>query len=395
MWTPSTVFISGPVAWLCCSAMGWTLIQFMPSLYICELLAMPIKVAPVRHVPNEAEREHANNYGYRHRCPSTTDSYKVLQSLMFSSTLMGSMGWRDFSKAGCRVLVTKSTVYGFVVQAFLSINVIRWCLIVSAEDQFNLQLIFKLVIITWALETLSHSIGFFIASINYKRLPEFLFEWDKLRSECVHSTASLKKQTDICTGVVWLLVSLNTTLSGYLMFNSHMQDDTLYPLKPDDEPYKFLVVKIINLVTQTYLIFASTTPSFLLFTVTNSLAWEFNHNTKNIRDLRNNYMADSLESTRKHHQKLCNLIDHADDIFSMQIAARFLGSLVLICLILYIFIHGEDVSIFGRYIQLYWLTTAVFKILIDCISGARLNQAVSMEHIQTPYLKNKLAQSIY
>ena len=125
------------------------------------VLAMPIKVAQVRHVPNEAEREHANNEGYRHRCPSTTESYKVLQSLMFSSTLMGSMGWRDFSKTGYRVLVTKSTVYGFVVQAFLSINVIRWCLIVSAEDQFNVQLIFKLVIITRALETLSHSIGFF------------------------------------------------------------------------------------------------------------------------------------------------------------------------------------------------------------------------------------------
>ena len=231
-----------------CVAKLWYEYQynFMPFLYICELLAMPIKVTPVRHVPNEAEREHANNDGYRYRCPSTTESYKVLQSLMFSSTLVGSMGWRDFSKAGCRALVTKSTVYGFVVQAFLSINVIRWCLIDSAEDQFNIQLIFKLVIITWALETLSHSIGFFVASISYKRLPEFLFEWDKLRSECVHSTASLKKNPDICTGVVWLLVSLNTTLSGYLMLNSHMQDDILYPLKPDDEPYKVLAVKIIK-----------------------------------------------------------------------------------------------------------------------------------------------------
>ena len=193
----------------------------------------------------------------------------------------------------------------------------------------------------------------------------------------------MKKQTDICTVAVWLLVSLNTTPSGYLMFDSHMQDDIMYPLEPDDEPNKILAVKIVNLVTQTYLIFASTTPSFLLFTVTNSLVREFNYSTKNIRDLEKIIWV--TVCLRKHHQKLCNLVDHADDLFSMQIAASFLGSLMLICLILYILIHGEDVSIFGRCIQLYWLTTAVFKILIDCISGARLNKAVSMEHIQTSY----------
>ena len=345
---------------------------------VCELSTMPVNVVPLRSVASEAEAERTNNNEYHHRCPSTTESYKVLQSLMFSFTLMGIMGWRDFSKAGCWVHVTKSTVYGFVVLLFLSGNVIRWCMIVSAEDQFNIQLIYKLIVVTGSLEFLINAIGFFIASLSYNRLPEFLFEWDKLRSGCVKNTTSLKKETDICTGVMWLLTSLNAAFCGYLIFDFQLSDNVLYPVMPDDEPSKVLVVKIINLVVQIYLVFAWIAPSAFLFTVTNILAWEFNHNTEKIRELRNNSISESLESIRKHHQRLCNLVDHADDIFSMQITATFLGSLMLICLILYLIIRGEDISTFVRCIQIYWLTTAVSKILIDCISGARLNQAVSM-----------------
>ena len=364
--------------WSRCLAVEWMLMyDWCQSAAICELLAMPIKVVPVRSVASEAEAEHANNDGYRHRCPSTTESYKIIQSLMFSFTLMWFIGWRDFSKAGFWVHVTKSTVYGFVVLLFLSSDVIRWCLIVHAEDQFNIQLIYKLIAVTGSLETLSHAIGFFIASLSYERLPEFLFEWDNLQN-----TASLKKETNICTGVMWLLACLNAAFCGYLIFNFHLSGDILFPIMPDDEPSKVLVVKIINLVAQIYLLLAWIAPSALLFTITNSLAWEFNHNTGKFRELRNNFISitENLDSIMKHHERLCNLVNHADDIFSMQIAATFLGSLMLICLILYIIIRGEDVSTFVRCIHIYWLTTAVSKILIDCISGARLNQAVSMEH---------------
>ena len=57
----------------------------------------------------------------------------------------------------------------------------------------------------------------------------------------------MKKQTDICTGVVGILASLNTAFNIYLIFYTHKQDITLYPVKIDDEQY--LVIKIINLFT--------------------------------------------------------------------------------------------------------------------------------------------------
>ena len=340
---------------------------------------MPVTVVPVKSktsVPTgEIEPGHDR---YHHRCISTTESFEILRSLMYTFILIGNMGWRDFSKTGWRVHLTKSTVYGVVVIMFLSTTVARWCLAIDNNEAFGVILIFKLIAVTWGLETLSHCIGFFITSLSYKRLPEFLFEWDKLRSQCVQNTKTLKKQTNICTVVVWLLASVNVIFCGYMTFGTHFQDLFLYPLSPEDEPYKILLIKISDVVAQSYLTLAWITPSAFIFTVTNSLAWEFNGTIGKIRELRDMCDTACLERIRKHHQKLCNLVHQADDIFSIQIASTFLGSLMLICLILYIVIHGEGGGIMMRCIQIYWLTTSVCKILIDCISGARLNQAVSI-----------------
>ena len=86
---------------------------------------------------------------------------------------------------------------------------------------------------------------------------------------------------------------------------------------------------------------------------------------------------------RKNHQRLCNLVNHADSILSIQIAASFLGSLTLICLTLYEIILGNDVGIWYRCTDMFLLTIAGLKMLIDCISGARVKQAVSTQHTRT------------
>ena len=339
---------------------------------------MPITVVQPRRVA--CRPEYANNDGYHHRCPSTTESYRILHSLMFTFTLIGNIGWKDFRKTGCLVHLTMSTVYGTVVLIFISTNVIRWCLIFNRDDQFGVPFITKLATVTWGLEAVFHSIGFFIAAMSYTRLPEFLFKWDELRCHCVQSTASLKTQTDICTAVIWLLASLYTAFNIYLIFYTHEPDITLYPLTINDECYQVLVMKIINLVVQTYLILAWIAPSAFLFMVSNILAWEFTYNAAKIRVLQGNATTECLETIRKNHQKLCNLVNHADSILSMQIAASFLGSLTLICLTLYEIILGNDVGIWYRYTDMYLLTITGLKILIDCISGARVKQAVSTQH---------------
>ena len=346
---------------------------------------MPINVVPPRCVASAAEAEHANNDGYFQRCPSTTEPYKILQSLMSTFTFIGNMGWKAFHKTGCWVYLTRSFVYGILVMTFLSTNVLRWCLMFSSDDPFNIKFIIKLIIVTWALEALSHTFGFFFASISFKRLPEFLLEWNRLHVRCVKSTADFKKQTNICTGMIWLLISLNMAFNIYMTFYTHVKDKLLYPLTIDDKQHQVLAMKIINLVAQTYLMLAWIVPSAFLFMVSNILAWQFNCNAAKLQIMQRNSTTDYVERIRKNHQKLCNLVKHADSIFSMHIAMTFLGSLTLICLNLYEMILVDDVGILYRCIQVYWLANSGFKILIDCLSGARLNQAVSTRQKLTLY----------
>ena len=348
-------------------------------------------VVPIRSKVSKVEDAtgvgYVNNDEYRHRCSSTTISFKILESLLLTLTFIGNVGWKDYSKTGCWIHITRSSVYAIVVIIFLSTNVIRWCFIFNGNDQFGVELIFKLIFVIWGFETLGHSIGFFVASVSYKRLPELLFEWDKVRSQCGQNIGSLKKQTDICTAVAWLLACLNIAFCTYPTFAYNLQEHVMYPVSMEDDHYKVLVMKIVNLVVESYLIFAWVTPSALLFVVTNALTWEFNYTTQQIRELCQKSGKFSLGRIRAHHQKLCNLVDQADDIFSMQIATTFLGSLTLICSILYALINGDDVSIMERLIQVYWLTTAALKIFTDCVSGARLNNAVSTIYKQRDICK--------
>ena len=145
----------------------------------------------------------------------TTNARLLPKSIMLTFILMGNMEWRDSHKNGCWAYITRSSVYGGAVLIYLSANVIRWCLMFNNDDMFDIQLIFKLIVVTWGLETLCHVIGFFVASLSYKRLPEFLLEWNKLRGLCGQITTSLKKQTNICTGLIWMLTSLNTAFNSY------------------------------------------------------------------------------------------------------------------------------------------------------------------------------------
>ena len=163
----------------------------------------------------------------------------------------------------------------------------------------------------------------------------------------------------------------------------HEPDIILNHLIIVDECYEALVMKLINLLVQTYLILAWIAPSTFLFMVSNILAWELTCDAATIHVLQGNANAECLERIRKNHQRLCNLVNHAYSISFIQIATSFLGSLTLICLTLYEIIIGNGVDILYRCTEMYLLTITGSKILSDCISEARVKQAVSTENTHT------------
>ena len=78
----------------------------------------------------------------------------------------------------------------------------------------------------------------------------------------------------------------------------------------------------------------------------------------------------------------CNIVKNDDDIFSMQIAYSFTGSILVAWLMIYIVIY--DGFTFERgalifFMQCFWaVAAAIVKVAVDCVSGAIVDGTVRL-----------------
>ena len=149
-----------------------------------------------------------------------------------------------------------------------------------------------------------------------------------------------------------------------------------------DDPH-ITIMKVVNLVFWAYQTLAWLTPSIFMHMVAKILSQEFDNITKQLKEIRDSGVIKTqeiLESTRRHHQRLCKLVGHADDIFSMQIAVTFCGSFAMVCLGMYICIYSTPAGTNRTLVLImwsFWLVMGLARILLDCVSGSVLNAAVS------------------
>ena len=98
-------------------------------------------------------------------------------------------------------------------------------------------------------------------------------------------------------------------------------------------------------------------------------------------------MAD-FEGIRQSHQNLCNLVVNADDILSMQIACGLSGSMSIACLMIYFTIYDDTVYANRGLVlatKIFWIVAPLGKVMMDCVSGAILNGAVSIHDYGLSY----------
>ena len=239
----------------------------------------------------------------------------------------------------------------------------------------------KLTVSIYNAECCAHFLCFYVASCTYKRLPEFFLEWEKTQTE--HSTplTAIKRHAYICTAVLWVIMIISIAITAFLVLGTNMQDMMLVPLSPD-HPHAN-IMKGVNLTVIAFQNIAWLAPSAFMFMVTNILSQEFNGLTSYIKELGYGDITkikQTVEPIRRHHQRLCNIVGHADDIFSMQIAVTFSSSFLIACVFMYIMIYHEQPGvdpILLTLIETFWLVISLSRMSMDCVSGAMLNGAVS------------------
>ena len=285
----------------------------------------------------------------------------------------------SIDQKGFRKYIIITYVYSTMMLIALTPYAISCLSVFNKTDEFDSLFSFKLAYVVTTIEAMGRFIGFYVASSTYERLPKFFIEWEKIRRVCPKSHALIIKLTTICTTVVWIFVLSSLGFSAYLAICTDSLAIRLAPLiNVKEHPYEAVVI-IANLILEFYLNFAWIAPSALMFLFCKILAIEFDHVKKTVKDLgRNGHLTlfRNMEGARKHHDKLCILVVYADNLFSVQIAVSFAGSVVTTCLTLYIFIVDTISGIIFTLTQCVFLMAAVVKVLIDCISGAMINGAV-------------------
>ena len=310
-------------------------------------------------------------------CFTQTYLYQTIKPLLSSFYAAGLLIRIRFDKTGFRKYINLAFIYSTLILIMLTVNTMRLVTMFNKTDQFGSLLFSKLANIVWSVEALGHFAGFYVASCAYERLPKFFIEWEMIRKCCPESHAPTLKLAYICTVVMWILVMPFVGFTVYLTIWSDSHIMLLTPLKKG-HPYVAVMI-VFHLIADFYLNFAWIAPSVLMFLICKMLAVEFNQLKQKIKALADRgkmVLYRELEGVRQHHDKLCILVGYADNLFSMQIAGSFAGSVSIICLASYVLIMG-DPSTAPRVFDTVYLMMAMVKVLMDCISGAMINKAVS------------------
>ena len=314
-------------------------------------------------------------------CITKMSVYRALKYLLFVCSAGGLIFTKNFAATGIKRHLSASHVYSCILLV-LNIDTLRWLAAFDGRDTFGIHLFLKIAYCVWSLECVGHYVASFVACESYHRLPEFFTEWEKIRGDFSHESMNyMNRFTIVFAVILGILVFANSVFTTYLIFWTTLNDMILAPWNRDNE--YVVVIQTINMVHCIYLSFAWFVPSVLIFVICKILAYEFTELTSRIKDLcrmEPSMCVEKLEGLRRHHQNLCNLVSNADDIFSVQMAISFTGSLVIACLMIYMIIYSDDPTPGGSLIvgiKGFWVFGALAKVIIDCVSGAILNDAVS------------------
>ena len=327
-------------------------------------------------IPIELEEKKSNVP----RCHDETHVYKALYSLHRSLLLGGLVFKKNFSKHGIKRHLTLSHLYSYIVLILIIMNTLRWSTMFQSDEKFGVLLFMRIIGAVWGVECLAHYMSFVVASESNERLHEFFWECEKMRPNFARNLTSFSRLSNTCAAILWILVFFHVGTFAYYIFFTDLQNMTLAPW---DEKFEYaFIIRSINTIQQCYFGISWAASSALMFTICKILAYEFkqvNYSVKTLSTTNPGKLAIDFEAIRQTHQNLCNLVSNADGILSTQIAIGFSGSMLLACLMTYVFIYddsGYQNEGILYIMELFWTIAPIGKVIMDCVSGAILNGAV-------------------
>ena len=307
--------------------------------------------------------------GQKHTA-TTNDVRQLLKTTILSLSSMAMMlGNRGKSApiTGKALLFYSTTVLVFLVSTF------GWNLAMELE----MDLLLNIQVYIWTVQTFGHFLIFYTDSIRANGTYKFLDTWQVYRQKYSCGPGSLKCKSNVCAGMIWLLVVLGTFLTW--------REDLVRGIGANMPTYMYLVITLLPYV---YHLSACVSSSIFMLLVSELLADEYQQIYKEIPDMSEGDLCPytlRIGHVRRRHWELSQLVRKADGIFCAHMGLSVVASLAMSCLTLYNIIWNR--AIYDNSTQvgtnIVWFVLALAKLTSDCVAGIILNDAVCARYVYT------------
>ena len=286
---------------------------------------------------------------------------------------------------------TCEKIYSGTVAFLLTLNVARFLTAFNVNESLGVEFINKIILITWIWQVAINAIVMHVKSPTFFQL---FVRLERHLDRCVMDSGyvreiPLKRLRIACYvfgGIIVMICLLN------ILWSTEVRNDPAYvytflpPLQPGSVPHETaVIIFLVIIIPVTFYLSPHYLVLFVIFSCICYIIWkEFVYFNKKLESVcGDGEFIGNLEDYRICHNEICNLVDLADDVFSLYIANLFVCTIVIFCLSLYIVVYfssGNAIDYLAPVISYIIYNSFVLTTVTLC--AAKVNREVGRRYRQ-------------
>ena len=284
--------------------------------------------------------------------------------------------------------ISASWVYSFVMMVLLVGNAIRLCWAFVGFSSLNNELLLVILSIAWMFQCAINAITMYRACLKYSCLPKLFLKWQDLHKhdfDMEKYISCTKKCLAVTLTFCWLIIAIQMSFTLYNIFETEMYDLSMTPFVRGSKI--FLYIQAIGALALLYFYAACILPIGFFFIICLVLRWEYKYSRREFHRLsvthEDRVKENSIENSRLRHQKVCQLVETTDNIFTLLVGNTFATNIIIITIIIYNIISWTHLHENPQFlaVHFFWLLTAGVSLGLTATGGALVNHTVSCRMI--------------
>ncbi len=279
--------------------------------------------------------------------------------------------------------ITASWVYSFVIVALLVGNTGRFCWAFVGFRSLSNELLLAVLVAAWMFQCAVNAITMYRASLKYSFLPEFFLKWQNLHEhdfDLDEYIGCTKKYIKVILALCWLNIAIQMAFTVYNVLDTELYDLSMVPFVRGSDIFPY--IQALGIVVLLYFYTAWILPTGFFFLICLVLRWEYKRCVcsfyKHSVSPRGHVIDDSIEDSRLLHQRVCQLVETADNMLTLQVGNICATGIIIITIIIYNMISWSTVHENPQFLAVHfvWLLTVGISLALTAIAGALVNHAV-------------------